>query len=77
MERCEANLSLCYAKKRYVLKSVQLDGLDVSYSDNGMTVDVAVQNNSEEQSLTFCLTKGAAELSEHIDGALESRGLPV
>ena len=62
----EANLSLCYAKKRYVLKSVQLDGLDVSYSDNGMTVDVAVQNNSEEQSLTFCLTKGAAELSVEV-----------
>lgn len=62
----EANVSLCYAKKKYVLKSVQLDGIDVSYSDNGMTADVAVQNNSEEQSLTFCLTKGAAELSVEV-----------
>jgi hypothetical protein len=62
----EANVTLCYAKKRYALKSVQLDGLDVSYSDNGLTVDVAVQNNSEEQSLTFSLAKGAAELSVEV-----------
>ena len=62
----EANVSLCYAKGRYRVKSAQLDGLDVSFSDNGLTAEVMVQNNSEEQSLTFCLVKGAEELSVEV-----------
>ena len=62
----EANVSLCYSKSKYRLNSVQLDGVDVLFSDNGLTVDVAVQNDNEEQSLTFCLTMGASELSVEV-----------
>lgn len=62
----EANVSLCYSKDKYRLNSVQLDGVDVTFSDNGLTVDVAVQNDNEEQSLTFCLLKGTAEISVEV-----------
>lgn len=59
----EANVSLCYCRSKYRLNSVQLDGVEVSFSDNGLTVEISVQNDNEEQSLTFSLSKGAAELS--------------
>jgi hypothetical protein len=62
----DANVVLCYDKERYRVKSVQLDGLDVSFADNGHTAEVVVQNNSEEQSLAFCLTKGAVDLSVEV-----------
>ena len=62
----ESNVKLCYSNAKFRLESVQLDGMDVSYTDDGITVGVAVQNNNEQQSLTFCITQGMVRLSVEV-----------
>jgi len=62
----EANVKLCYWNAKYRIESVQLDGTDVSFLDDGITVGVTVQNNNEEQSLIFSLTQGSVRLAVEV-----------